>query len=145
MEMYPEKWYMVFLTQFPDSSYHKVLIMTGPDINPCYCKLIVINLSWRDDELQGVAQTYRIEESLNIMKAIGTPACHPQTYIYLSLWECDHLPLFGVKIPLGNEFVVTNLPFSFSTSFKQILFVRKTIRRKFQKLYFIPLKLPEII
>jgi hypothetical protein len=59
------------------------------------------------------------------MKTIMTLADNPQTYIDLSLRETDHIPLFGVKIPLGIELFVTAMLFSFSTSFKQNLFVIK--------------------
>jgi hypothetical protein len=57
------------------------------------------------------------------MKAVSTLTDNPQPYIDLSLRETDHIPLFGVKIPLGIEFLLTAMLFSFSTSFKQNLFV----------------------
>jgi hypothetical protein len=79
------------------------------------------------------------------MKAVITLADNPQTYIDLSLRETDHIPLFGVKIPLGIEFLLTATLFSFSTSFKQNLFVIKTAQNKLKKPLFLTLKLPEII
>jgi hypothetical protein len=78
------------------------------------------------------------------VKAVRALADNPQTYIYLSFRETDHFPVFGVKIPLGIEFVAVRTIFSFSTSFKQNMFVISEALKKIQRLLYIPLRLPEI-
>jgi hypothetical protein len=77
------------------------------------------------------------------MVSVSALTDDPQTNIYLSLREADHCPEFCVKVPLGIEFNADGMIFSFSTSFKQIMFVISEAQKKIQMLLFIPLKLPE--
>ena len=97
----------------------------------------------RNNKLECIAQTDRIEHRFNVVISVSTLFSYAQPEIDLGFWKNYHSDPFNVKIPYQFEYFVTHTLINLFNKLLTSPVCNKRLMFSFDKLWlFIPLKLP---